>query len=546
MTTRLDDFERVDASTLGANWTAWSWSGAASLHIVSGAVVAPAPNTYGNYWVATDAFAADQFSEVTVAVIPNSSEWIGCTVRQATPGTGYLAIWFNGTFMLFNENGSLSPALISSASGTLSPGDVIKLEAIGNAIKVYKNGTQVISVTDTTYTTGQPGLAIYGTSGTIAAWEGSDSGGSFVNIDTTSFANVVQNCSVRRWVKASGGTGPYTWDITTGSLPAGMSLSASGELTGTPTGTVTSTFTLRATDSLSATATKSLSITSVSAPLSPASPSTDGNGVITWSLTSPINTNSAQTIRVLVPPAPSSGYDPTIWIVVPVNSGTDDTTFGNALDTIRTLGLHNQYNATIIEPSTGGDWMADNPSDSTLLQETYLQQIVAWAKATYGSVNIKVFICGFSRSGLAVMSLFMNRPDLYAGVAAWDSPVMMSASDGTDANGTVGGNPASSYGTNDNYQANYRLSPANLVIRLSGTNLGSVKRVWIGGHNFFLDDVSQFDPVLTTAGILHTYDDVAASAHNWSPTPQWLPTAFSALLGAPKSTRLMFMSTGIV
>ncbi|SPA15965.1 conserved exported hypothetical protein [Cupriavidus taiwanensis] len=48
---------------------------------------------------------------------------------------------------------------------------------------------------------------------------------------------------------AASGTAPYTFAITAGALPAGMSLSAGGVLSGTPTGGGTYNFTVRATDS---------------------------------------------------------------------------------------------------------------------------------------------------------------------------------------------------------------------------------------------------------------------------------------------------------
>jgi nucleoid-associated protein YgaU len=69
-------------------------------------------------------------------------------------------------------------------------------------------------------------------------------------------------------LSASGGTPPYTWAITAGSLPSGLSLSSSGAITGTPSTTGSSSFTVQVTDSTTPTAqtaTKALSI-SVSAP----------------------------------------------------------------------------------------------------------------------------------------------------------------------------------------------------------------------------------------------------------------------------------------
>jgi hypothetical protein len=46
----------------------------------------------------------------------------------------------------------------------------------------------------------------------------------------------------------SGGTAPYTFAVTSGALPAGLSLTAAGALAGTPTAAGTSNFTIRATD----------------------------------------------------------------------------------------------------------------------------------------------------------------------------------------------------------------------------------------------------------------------------------------------------------
>ncbi len=65
---------------------------------------------------------------------------------------------------------------------------------------------------------------------------------------------------------ATGGTGPYTWAVTAGSLPAGLSLAADGSLTGTPTEDGTFNFTVTATDTFDATGSKALELTIVEAP----------------------------------------------------------------------------------------------------------------------------------------------------------------------------------------------------------------------------------------------------------------------------------------
>jgi hypothetical protein len=65
-------------------------------------------------------------------------------------------------------------------------------------------------------------------------------------------------------LSATGGIQPYIWSVVvpgTGSLPPGMSLSSSGQISGTPTSSGTFPFTAQVTDSASSTATANLSIT---------------------------------------------------------------------------------------------------------------------------------------------------------------------------------------------------------------------------------------------------------------------------------------------
>ena len=47
---------------------------------------------------------------------------------------------------------------------------------------------------------------------------------------------------------ATGGIGPYTWSITQGALPSGLTLSSAGVISGTPTSTGTASFTVTLTD----------------------------------------------------------------------------------------------------------------------------------------------------------------------------------------------------------------------------------------------------------------------------------------------------------
>ncbi|MCW2931401.1 MAG: hypothetical protein JWM19_2363, partial [Actinomycetia bacterium] len=66
----------------------------------------------------------------------------------------------------------------------------------------------------------------------------------------------------------TGGTGPFTWAVSAGSLPPGLSLSAStGVLSGTPASVGLYTFTVKVTDSFGLSATQGLSISVATGPL---------------------------------------------------------------------------------------------------------------------------------------------------------------------------------------------------------------------------------------------------------------------------------------
>ena len=79
-------------------------------------------------------------------------------------------------------------------------------------------------------------------------------------VATTSLPGGQVGTAYSQSLAATGGTPPYGWTLDAGSLPAGLSLSSGGAITGTPTSAGPSTFTVRVTDSLSQTATKELTI----------------------------------------------------------------------------------------------------------------------------------------------------------------------------------------------------------------------------------------------------------------------------------------------
>ena len=70
-----------------------------------------------------------------------------------------------------------------------------------------------------------------------------------ITVGALSQTSVNEGALYSQTLAASGGTGPYTYEVTAGSIPAGLTLSSDGILSGTPTADGTYMFTITATDS---------------------------------------------------------------------------------------------------------------------------------------------------------------------------------------------------------------------------------------------------------------------------------------------------------
>lgn len=115
----------------------------------------------------------------------------------------------------------------------------------------------------------------YGLAGDIPVMGTVPAGASQQPLSITSGASLpggTVSAAYSQQLAASGGVAPYTWSVTSGSPPAGLTLSTGGTLSGTPTAAGSSTFTVQVTDSSSASATKQFNVTvnPASAPAPPA------------------------------------------------------------------------------------------------------------------------------------------------------------------------------------------------------------------------------------------------------------------------------------
>ncbi len=81
-----------------------------------------------------------------------------------------------------------------------------------------------------------------------------------LSITTSTLQAGNENTSYSQTLSSQGGTSPYTYTLSSGTLPTGLSLSTTGIISGTPTTAGTYNFTVQVIDNISATDTQSLSI----------------------------------------------------------------------------------------------------------------------------------------------------------------------------------------------------------------------------------------------------------------------------------------------
>ena len=247
--------------------------------------------------------------------------------------------------------------------------------------------------------------------------------------------------------------------------------------------------------------------------------STDANGVKSYSVLSANDGYGSQTLRVLAPTNPAAGVAHNFLIALPVEAGLG-TTYGDGIATLQALDSQDKYNLTIIEPSFAIDpWYADSSIDPNLRYETFMtQELVPWIKQNLATTgHEQIWLIGFSKSGLGGEDLILKHPDLFTLAASWDFPADMSSYDQYAA--------AGNYGTDANFQANYRLAAAFMDAHKGP--FASNDRIWIGGYSAFQTDVSDYDALLRSEGIAHDTETPQNMAHRWD--GGWVPIALAAL-----------------
>lgn len=181
-----DDFNRANNADAGANWT--TQTGSSAMRINANQLMNIGTGTFSaEYWNA-NTFGDDQEASGVVGTELETSTGasdlgIGPAIRMSiTDETKYVVIMSADTareFQLleFDAAGGIT-VLGTYTAGTMAPGDEGLTRGIGTTISGRLNGTERISVTDATLTTGRIGACGRQDSNAcgLTSWAGGDTG----------------------------------------------------------------------------------------------------------------------------------------------------------------------------------------------------------------------------------------------------------------------------------------------------------------------------------------------------------------------------------
>jgi hypothetical protein len=148
--------------------------------------------------------------------------------------------------------GGTPPYTFSTSTGSLPPGLMLHGALLSGTPTVPGSYTFTIQVTDSTSATATEQFTIVITGLAITT--------------SSALPSAAVGVAYSQTLAVAGGTPPYTWTLTDGTLPAGLTLSAAGAITGTTNDSGAFNVTIQVTDSTSATTSAAFTLAVLPAP----------------------------------------------------------------------------------------------------------------------------------------------------------------------------------------------------------------------------------------------------------------------------------------
>jgi hypothetical protein len=237
--------------------TPYTWSLAAGafpkgVSLSSGGTISGTPTASGSFtFVAevTDFESTAQTAEMTYSLSVSASTTTTVAITTSSLASGKVGTAYSAGL---GASGGTTPYKWSVTSGSLPGGlSLSSAGTISGTPTAAGTSSFTVQLTDSS----SPALTATQTFSVVIA-----SNTTTLAITTTSVADGQVGASYSATAVATGGTKPYTWSLSSGTLPAGLALGAStGTISGSPTASGTSSFTLKVTDSSSPSQTASQS-----------------------------------------------------------------------------------------------------------------------------------------------------------------------------------------------------------------------------------------------------------------------------------------------
>ncbi len=188
------------------------------------------------------------------SVVQNYTLQVASPALSLTPAAGSLPATTAGSTyeVAFAAGSGVAPYTFTVGAGSLPAGVVLDAASGRLAGTPTAAGNFSFSITATDSTTGTSGTVTQAYTLNVAVPVLTLTP---ETLPTGLFANAYQ-----QQLSTSGGTAPYSYAVTTGALPGGLTLSASGALSGTPTAAGGFAFTITATDALGFTGTREYTV----------------------------------------------------------------------------------------------------------------------------------------------------------------------------------------------------------------------------------------------------------------------------------------------
>lgn len=211
--------------------------------LASGGALSGTPTTSGSFTLgitATDAFGSTGAQSYTLEVTTPTITLAPASLTNGTVGTSYS--------QTISASGGTGPYSYALSSGSLPPGVTLANSGMLTGTPTTAGSvTFVVTATDAFNNTGTQSYTLAVTA-------------PMITLAPATLANGTVGTGYSQAISASGGTGPYTYALSSGSLPAGLALTTGGTLSGTPTAAGNATFVIIATDAFNSTGTQSYTL----------------------------------------------------------------------------------------------------------------------------------------------------------------------------------------------------------------------------------------------------------------------------------------------